>query len=148
MSRKSKESMDEEDDMNLNSDNDANNKRNPNQDSSSDSSPEKHSPPKKKRIRNRSSKAELLIREMRESAERREKAKVERETMLQKRHDDQMALENRRLDAMMLLISKVLPDKSVVEDNENNKEMKGKARNVTKKKTTEKAQETGIFFIV
>lgn len=49
--------------------------------------------------------AELLIREMRERAGRREKAKVERETMLQKRHDDQMALENRRLDAMMLLIS-------------------------------------------
>jgi hypothetical protein len=66
---------------------------------------------------------------MRETAERREKAKVERDNMLQKRHDDQIALENRRLDAMMLLISKVLPDKPVVEANENNKEMRGKDGN-------------------
>lgn len=90
---------------------------------------------------------------MRETAERREKTKVERDTMLQKRHDDQIALENRRLDVMMLLISKVLPDKSgigsVVKNNENNKEiMRGKAGNGFKKKTTEKVKETGIFFIV
>lgn len=79
--------MDEEEDMNLNSDNDLNNKRNPNQDSSSDSSPGKHSPQKEKRTTiNRYSKAELLFREMRDTAERREKAKVERDNMLQKRH--------------------------------------------------------------
>jgi hypothetical protein len=93
-------------------------------DISSDSSTGKHSPPKKKRTsRNISSKAELLVRKMRETLPKEEKRLKWKgiRTMLQKRHDDQIALENRRLDAMMLLISKVLPDKSVVKDNENNK---------------------------
>lgn len=99
--------IDEE--MALNSDNDINNKRNPDEDSSSDGSSEMF-PKRKKQRTSRVSKGQLLLQLIEKTTESREKARAEREKVKAKQYEDHMALESRKLDAMMLFIQRALPD--------------------------------------
>lgn len=98
-----------DEDMALNSDNDINNKRNPDEDSSSDGS-SKMIPERKKQRTSRVSKGQLLLELIDNTTESREKARAEREKVKAKQYEDHMALESRKLDAMMLLIQRALPE--------------------------------------
>jgi hypothetical protein len=79
------------------------------EDSSSDGSSEMI-PKRKKQRTSRVSKRQLLLELIEKTTESREKAKAEREKVKAKQYEDHMALESRKLDAMMLLIQRALPE--------------------------------------
>ncbi len=112
-----------DEDMALNSDNDINNKRNPDKDSSSDGSSE-IIPKRKKQRTSRVSKGQLLLELIEKTAESREKARAEREKVKAKQYEDHMVLESRKLDAMILLIQRALPEEKSQKKNKKSKSKK------------------------